>query len=143
MTKIAFLSDDRAVPVLDPAMTILDVAIAHKIPHLRECGGNGRCTTCRVRIREGIENVSPRTARETEVADALRWDRFTRLACQTRVRGDVTLQRLITSCADVTRIQLEEASGSPSQEKSLAALFCDIREFTPRIAPRVNPATSG
>jgi class 3 adenylate cyclase/hemoglobin-like flavoprotein len=131
MTTIAFLGDDRAVPVVDPAMTILDVAIAHKIPHLRECGGNGRCTTCRVRIRDGIENVSARTPRETEVAGALRWDRFTRLACQTRVRGDITLERLITSGAEVTRIQLEGAACMPSQERTLAALFCDIRQFTP------------
>jgi class 3 adenylate cyclase/hemoglobin-like flavoprotein len=131
MTTITFLRDDRAVPVADPAMTILDVAIAHKIPHLRECGGNGRCTTCRVRICAGVENASARTQREMEVADALQWDRFTRLACQTRVRGDVTLERLITSGADVSRVQLEGASSSPAQERTLAALFCDIRQFTP------------
>ena len=131
MTTIVYLGDDRAMPVADPNMTILDVSIAHKIPHFRECGGNGRCTTCRVRICDGIENVSPRTQRETEVADALRWDGFTRLACQTRVSGDVTLERLIKSCADVSRVQLEEASIAPSEERTLAVLFCDIREFTP------------
>jgi class 3 adenylate cyclase/hemoglobin-like flavoprotein len=130
MTTIAFLSDDRAVPVVDSAMTILDVAITNKIPLFRECGGNGRCTTCRIRICDGIQNVSPRTQREQEVAEALRWDRFTRLACQTRVRGDVALERLIKSCADVTRVQLEEASHGTSQEKTLAVLFCDIRQYT-------------
>jgi ferredoxin len=110
VTTIAYAGDDRATPVVDPAMTILDVSIAHKIPHFRECGGHGRCTTCRVRILDGIQHVSPRTARETEVAEALRWDRFTRLACQTRVSGDVVLERLIKSGADVSRLQLEEAS---------------------------------
>jgi ferredoxin len=58
MTTIAFLTDDRTIPVVAPAMTILDVAIARRIPHLRECGGHARCTTCRVRTCEGIENVS-------------------------------------------------------------------------------------
>jgi class 3 adenylate cyclase/hemoglobin-like flavoprotein len=130
MATIAFLTDNRTVPVVESAMTILDVAIAHKIPHLRECGGHGRCTTCRVRICDGIQNVSARTPRETEVADARLWDRFTRLACQTRVHGDVTLERLIRSGAEVTRVQLEEASSVPSQEKTLAVLFCDIRQFT-------------
>jgi adenylate cyclase len=131
MTTIVYLGDDKALPVADPAMTILDVSIANKIPHLRECGGNGRCTTCRVRICDGIQNVLPRTQREAEVADARRWDRFTRLACQTRVSGDVTLERLIKSCADVSRVQVEEASFAPSEERTLAVLFCDIREFTP------------
>ena len=131
MTTIVYLGDDRAVSVTDPNWTILEVSIAHKIPHLRECGGNGRCTTCRVRICEGIQNVLPRTRREAQVADARRWDRFTRLACQARVSGDLTLERLIKSCADVPRLQLEEASVALSEERTLAVLFCDIREFTP------------
>ncbi len=131
MTTIVYVGEDKAMPVADPAMTILDVSIAHKIPHVRACGGHGRCTTCRVRICDGIQNVSARTPREAEVADALRWDGFTRLACQTRVSGDVSLERLIKSPADVSCLQVEEASIAPSQERTLAVLFCDIRDFTP------------
>jgi class 3 adenylate cyclase/hemoglobin-like flavoprotein len=131
MTTIVYLGDDRTTSVADPNMTILDVSIAHKIPHVRECGGNGRCTTCRVRIRDGIQNVLPRTRCEIEVADALRWDGFTRLACQTRVSGDVTLERLIKSGTEVSHLQLEQATIAASEEKTLAVLFCDIREFTP------------
>ncbi len=131
MTTIVYLGEDRAVQVADPAMTILDVSIAHKISHVRECGGNARCTTCRVRICDGIQNVSARTPREAEVAGALRWDGFTRLACQTRVNGDVTLERLVKSPADVSCLQVEEASIAPSQERTLAILVCDIRDFTP------------
>ncbi len=131
MTTIVYVGEDKAMAVADPTMTILDVSIAHKIPHVRTCGGHGRCTTCRVRIRDGIQNVSARTPREVEVADALRWDGFTRLACQTRVSGDVTLERLVTSPADVSSLQVEEASIGPSEERTLAVLFCDIRDFTP------------
>lgn len=131
MPSIIYAGDDRTTPVADPAMTILDVSLAHKIPHFRECGGHGRCTTCRVRIRDGIQHVSPRTAREIAVADALRWDSFTRLACQTRVSGDVTLERLIKSSADASRLQLEAVAVAPSEERTLAVLFCDIRDFTP------------
>jgi class 3 adenylate cyclase/hemoglobin-like flavoprotein len=130
MTTILYLGDDRTTHVADHRMTILDVSIAHKIPHFRECGGHGRCTTCRVRISGGIEHVSPRTQREAEVAAALGWDASTRLACQARVSGDVTLERIIKSSADVSRLQLEEASLAPSEERTLAVLFCDIREFT-------------
>jgi class 3 adenylate cyclase/hemoglobin-like flavoprotein len=131
MTTIAYLGDDRTIPVADPGMTILDASIANRIGHYRECGGNGRCTTCRVRIVDGIQNVSPRTKRETEVAAALGWDAVTRLACQAHVHGDVTVERLVRSGADVSRLQVEQASVSPSEERTLAVLFCDIREFTP------------
>jgi class 3 adenylate cyclase/hemoglobin-like flavoprotein len=131
MPTIVYVGEDKSMPVPDPAMTILDVSIAHKIPHVRECGGHGRCTTCRVRICDGIQNLSARTPCEVEVADALRWDGFTRLACQTRVSGDVTLERLVKSPADVSCLQVEEASIAPSQERTLAVLFCDLRDFTP------------
>jgi class 3 adenylate cyclase/hemoglobin-like flavoprotein len=130
MTTIAYMGEDKAMQVADTGMTILEVSIAHKIPHVRACGGHGRCTTCRVRICDGILNVSARTPREVEVAGALRWDGFTRLACQTRVSGDVTLERLVKSPADMSSLQLEEASIAPSQERTLAVLFCDIRDFT-------------
>jgi len=131
MTMIVYVGEDKAMPVADAAMTILDVSIAHKIPHVRACGGHGRCTTCRVRICDGIQNVSARTPREVEVADALRWDGFTRLACQTRVSGDVALERLVRSPADMSCLQVEEASVAPPQERTLAILFSDIRNFTP------------
>jgi ferredoxin len=131
MTTIVFAGEDRAIPVADPAMTILDVSIAHKIAHVRACGGHGRCTTCRVRICEGIQNVSARTPREVELAEALRWDGSTPLACQTHVSGDVTVERLIKSPADMSCLQLEGAAISPPQERTLAILFSDIRNFTP------------
>lgn len=131
MTTISYLGDDQTVSVADSRMTVLEVSIAHKIPHFRECGGHARCTTCRVRICEGMQNVSPHTPREMELAEARGWDRSTRLACQARVSGDVTIERLVRSCADVSRLQLEEASNAPSEERTLAVLFCDIREFTP------------
>jgi class 3 adenylate cyclase len=58
-------------------------------------------------------------------------DGFTCLVCQTRVSDDVTLERLVKSPADVSSLQVEEASIAPSEERTLAVLFCDIRDFTP------------
>ena len=43
--------------------TLLDVSIAHKITHWHECGGNGRCTTCRVRVLDGASHLSAPTRR--------------------------------------------------------------------------------
>lgn len=61
--------------------TLLEVSVRHRIPHLHQCGGGARCTTCRVQILDGFSNVSPPSPIEQEVASQRGWDVFTRLAC--------------------------------------------------------------
>jgi ferredoxin len=66
---------------------------------LHRCGGNAKCTTCRVEILEGdageMNNAErERLARETGLAEN------TRLSCQVRVAGDMrvrVLRQLSTS----------------------------------------------
>ena len=48
----------------DRDSSILDTSIENKIPHLHECGGNGRCTTCRIRVIDGMQNLSRKTLQE-------------------------------------------------------------------------------
>jgi ferredoxin len=50
---------------------------------LHRCGGNARCTTCRVEILEGERN---RLAVEAELAPN------TRLSCQIRVKNDLKVR---------------------------------------------------
>lgn len=129
--EVRYVCENRVVEVPAPGSTILDISIANKIPHFRECGGHARCTTCRVRLLDGLQHVSPRSPVEVKVAQERGWDASTRLACQTRVHGDVTLERLIKSGADVSHLQLEEVPAELREELPLAILFCDIRDFTP------------
>ena len=110
--------------------TLLQTSVDNKIPHLRECGGNGKCTTCRVRILEGDENLSPRTKKEKKVAEKRKWDNSIRLACQCTVQGDVKVQRLIWSSAEVNKIQKELVPEGEAEERAIAILFCDLRNFT-------------
>ncbi|HEX9422054.1 MAG TPA: 2Fe-2S iron-sulfur cluster-binding protein [Pyrinomonadaceae bacterium] len=58
---------------------------------LHRCGGNARCTTCRVEILEGDpgemrELERNRLAMEAELADNVR------LSCQIRVSGDLSVR---------------------------------------------------
>jgi ferredoxin len=58
---------------------------------LHRCGGNARCTTCRVEILEGdpgemSELERDRLALEAELADNVR------LSCQIRVNGDLKVR---------------------------------------------------
>jgi adenylate cyclase len=115
--------------------TLLDVSIRHRIPHLHQCGGHARCTTCRVQILDGLSNVSSLGEVEQKVASQRGWDEFTRLACQTRVEGDVVIRRLLDKAQDIIVLDLDEIEGGTAgegKELDLAVLFSDIRDFTAR-----------
>ncbi len=112
------------------AGTLLDLSIAHKITHWHECGGNGRCTTCRVRILDGASHLSPPTRREADLARARGWDPTIRLACQTSASGDVTLERMVLSEATASQLRAEAVGREAGVERRLAILFCDMRDFT-------------
>lgn len=59
------------------------------------CGGKGTCRTCFVQVEEGADNCLPVGPLEREGIEALRRpvDGRTRLACQLRVAGPVTVTR--------------------------------------------------
>jgi len=95
-----------------------------------KCGGNGRYTTCRVRILDGASQLTPPTRREVELAQARGWDPTIRLACQTHASGDVTLERIVLSEATASQLRAETAGREAGAERQLAILFCDMRDFT-------------
>src|SRR3954451_13256216 len=129
--RVTYFDADRVVEVEGPEETLLGLSQRHRIPHMSECGGCARCTTCRVRCLDGVANLSPRTDAESAIAAARGWDPFTRLACQTSVHGDVIVERLIRSPAEATRMRAEESGLQRGREVSLVTLFCDLRGFTP------------
>ncbi|MBL8972016.1 MAG: adenylate/guanylate cyclase domain-containing protein [Myxococcales bacterium] len=121
---------EKTVEVDDPDLTLLEIAREAGIPHASACGGNGRCSTCRVMILEHPENFDPRNAVETRLARAKGFDDNIRLACQTTITGDVKLRRLVIDEEDLQLAQ----DGTPQttgKDRQLAILFSDIRNFTP------------
>lgn len=136
--KIAYASLNRVVEVEDDISSILDISIANQIRHLHECGGHGRCTTCRVRILEGAANLNPKTQLEQETSFARKWDPSIRLACQAYPSGDVTLQRLIWSMGEVNQLQKELAPVGKADERPIAILFCDLRNYTSLSSKNLN-----
>jgi ferredoxin len=64
----------------------------HKVVN---CHGFGQCGACRVLVTKGMENTSPKgiveSARLAVSLAAIGNEQTMRLACQTRVEGDITV----------------------------------------------------
>lgn len=110
--------------------SLLDISISNAIPHIHECGGHGICTTCRVRVLDGTVNLSPKTEFEKNNTHSRKWDPSIRLACQAKPHGDVKLQRLIWSNGEVNQLQKELAPEGRAEERPIAVIFCDLRNYT-------------
>jgi ferredoxin len=58
---------------------------------LHRCGGNARCTTCRVEVEEG--DAGPMTEAESNRLETVsERTEITRLSCQIQVRDDLTVR---------------------------------------------------
>ncbi|WP_276388514.1 adenylate/guanylate cyclase domain-containing protein [Eudoraea chungangensis] len=136
--KITYSAINRRVESTTNSQSLLDISQENGIPHLHECGGGGLCTTCRVRVLDGIQNLSPKTSFENASCHARKWDPSIRLACQARPKGDVTIQRLIWSSGEVNNLQKELVPNGHAEERPIAILFCDLRNFTKIASQNLN-----
>jgi adenylate cyclase len=118
----------RAVEVT-PGTSILEASRLAGIPHASVCGGRGRCSTCRIRVRGEIDSIDPPAEDELRVLRRIGATPNIRLACQLRPRGAVEVTPLLPPFAIAAdgRRRVDLAQGS---EREIAILFADIRGFT-------------
>ena len=103
----------------------------NEIPQIYACGGKASCSTCRLIVHDdSLENVLPRTEKEKKLAEKKGLDDHIRLACQTKIKGDVQVRRLVLDDRDVD-MAISEQGRSAGEQKKIAVLFSDIRNFTP------------
>jgi adenylate cyclase len=98
-SQIHYLPDDCTIEISD-AQSILEASLAAGVPIAHACGGQARCSTCRVMVLEGMEHCSARSPEEEKLSHHLGFGCSVRLACQTRVHGPVRLRRLILDWED-------------------------------------------
>lgn len=115
--------------------SILDASLRAGIPHYHVCGGHARCSTCRILVIDGAGNLSTPNQRESALKAKLGLSHDIRLACQTYVlKEPVTINRIVRDSSDV-EIYLDDSikhkKQQIGQERELALLFMDIRDFTP------------
>jgi adenylate cyclase len=129
MPQIHCLPDDQLIDA-NKRETILKATLANGIPHTHVCGGSARCSTCRVLILEGLEYCNSRTIHEQLLAHKLGFPPNIRLACQTKITGDVSLRRLVLDSEDVEIVNDQFELAAIGEEKLIAILFGDLRGFT-------------
>ena len=110
-------------------ITILEASRSKGLPHAAVCGGRGRCSTCRVRIGAGLDDLPPPDEDEMRVLTRIGATPNIRLACQTRPSGDIEVVPLLPPGIAPT-----DQSGRPrylhGDERQIAILFADLRGFT-------------
>lgn len=92
MPKVKFLPANIEVTVKE-GEALLDIALNHDIEIQHACGGFCACTTCHCEVVEGLENLAPAEAEEIERLEVLDGrTSASRLACQSKVKGDVVVR---------------------------------------------------
>ncbi len=98
------------------------------IPHASVCGGRARCTTCRVRVGEGLAALPPPRPAEAKALARIDAPPNVRLACQCRPRSHVTVTPLLPAGTDAAFARSPGAA--QGRERRIVAMFVDMREST-------------
>ncbi len=110
--------------------SILEASRSAGIPHASICGGRGRCSTCRIRILEGLEHQPAPSAQERAALSRIKAGPRVRLACQFRPTHDLSVVPALSGGSDSLVAATTGHSAMQGQEREIAVLFCDLRGFT-------------
>ena len=93
MPRVVFIHPEGKSGDVSADLTLLEAAESLGFPLDHDCGGNASCSTCRVEVLTGGENLSEIDFEEQDLLDreALT-EPYHRLGCQARVLGDVVVQ---------------------------------------------------
>lgn len=134
MAEVFVWPDEVSIPLVEE-MTLLAMAVDAGVPIAHLCGGRARCSTCRIRVIEGVESLTERTPEETLMAERLDFPDNVRLACQTRTQSTVRFWRLVLDKIDVemaSQLGKGHYAGPVGREvEEAAVLFTDVAGFTP------------
>lgn len=109
--------------------SVLDASRLGNIPHYAVCGGRGRCSTCRVRVLEGLQEQPEPGPVEAATLKRIGAEPGVRLACQLRPAAPLRVAPLLVPSLAGPHPAFG-ANSDPGREKVLAIVFCDMRGFT-------------
>lgn len=109
--------------------SVLEASRSARIPHASLCGGRGRCSTCRIRVIEGLEHLPPPSPGERAVLERVFAGPGVRLACQARPAGNVCVVPLLPANWPLSAARRREWP-LPGQERFIAGMIVDMRGST-------------
>ena len=120
-------ANGRGMPIL-PGATVLETLRANGIPHASVCGGRARCTTCRVLVTKGLEQLPEPSGLEAKALARIGATPGMRLACQIRPTADIAVLPLMP--ADAGAADGSIRGGLEGRERLITILFTDLRAST-------------
>jgi len=128
---------DGRIVISPLGYSVLEMSRSAGIPHASVCGGRGRCSTCRVRILEGLQLLPVASAEEVVVLKRVGAAPNVRLACQLRPTSDLSILPLLPANA-AARDGFGQPDHLVGKEQEICVLFADLRGFT-RLSERKMP----
>src|SRR3954463_12432432 len=82
----------KEIVVNDPNKPVLRLIQEAGVDWMTDCGGKGRCTTCRAIVVAGADNLTPNSPAELKYRSQELLLPNERLMCQVRTKGDLVLR---------------------------------------------------
>jgi adenylate cyclase len=120
-------ANGRNVPIM-PGATVLETLRANGIAHAAVCGGRARCTTCRVVVTKGLDQLPEPAALEAKALSRIGATPGMRLACQIRPTADIAVMPLLA--ADAAAADGAVRGGLEGSERLITVVFVDMRGST-------------
>ncbi len=101
MPKVNFVNEKKEIEVADGANLRKEarqagIEVYRGLDRYLNCRGNGLCGTCRVLVKKGMENLSPKGWLErfklATMLSSIGHEDEMRLSCQVEVHGDCTVE---------------------------------------------------
>ncbi len=90
MPKVIILPTQQTIEVSE-SLNLLEACRAQDVYVKSSCGGHATCTDCKIKIVSGEDHLTPMTFGELKLLGNIFHLTRERLACQTCVTGDVTI----------------------------------------------------
>jgi len=120
-------ANGRSMPIL-PGATVLETLRANGIAHASVCGGRARCTTCRIMVTKGLDELPAPSILEAKALSRIGASPGMRLACQIRPTTDIAVMPVLA--ADASAADGAARGGLEGSERLITVVFVDLRGST-------------
>ena len=116
------------VVTIHTGATVLETLRENGIPHAAVCGGRARCTTCRILVTKGLEQIPEAAGLEATALARIGATPGMRLACQVRPAHDISVMPLLAAEAGAADGTVR--GGLEGSERLITVVFVDMRGST-------------